>query len=100
MSLFEWLEIEWLRLNIWLREKRDNSGCSIRVVHEGEGRFRVLRSWDSRGKSIAEVEAEKRRMERESARRRRLDEFLTVEQRAAIEERRRNAREKRQEDSL
>jgi len=71
--MYEWLEIQWHRFNIWLEAKRQNPGWRVWVKYEGQGRFRVMKGWF--GKPPKNYEEEKKRWAEEGERRRRLRAF-------------------------
>lgn len=89
--MYEWLEIQWHRFNVWLDAKRANPGCKVKVRYKGNGEFGVMTSRELRTDEEREAEKVKFRAERE--RRERLKAFMAVEQREALE-----AEEKRRKD--
>ena len=43
--MFEWIEIQWVRFNLWLDEKQAHPGYRVKVLYDKERGFRVMRWW-------------------------------------------------------
>lgn len=71
--MYEWLEIQWHRFNIWLDAKRDNPGWRISVRYLGDGKYTVTRGWT--GKPPSNYEEVKKQWLQERERRQRLRSF-------------------------
>ena len=91
--MYEWLEIQWNRFNIWLDAKNKNPGCQVWVRYKGNGEYGVTTARTLR--TEAEREAEKVKCKAEKERRERLKEFMTEEQRKSVE-----AEEQHRQDRL
>lgn len=88
MSFFDWLEIQWARLNIWLDYRKQYPGEKISVKHVEGDRFSILRTRSARPENVKEWEAFQAEKQAEVERRNRLEALMTPEQRAAEEAKR------------
>lgn len=69
--MLRWLEVQWLRLNIWLDVRREYPGYRVQVTHLGGDRFEVFKWREARGEKAIRAQALAILAEREAELRRR-----------------------------
>lgn len=76
--MFEWLEVQWKRFNLWLDYRRENPGAKVRVIHKGGDDFKVqVRKW-TWGAAACEAERQKR-LDEGQEKMRRANPFISKE---------------------
>ena len=95
MSVWDWLQMQWARLNLWLDCRKEYPGEKISIKHvEGKG-FRIIRMRIRSRENGQQWEAGEAEHEAEVERRKRLEALMTPEQRAAEEAKRARIRASR-----